>query len=210
MKHFIFLIFLCNTILLSSCVAHSDNRFIKHKNTQEKFIDYGDIQSNNALTKKYIKVVDKTKIYSNIDNRSIVVTQAVEGDIFEIDAISDKWYRFFIMSGEYRYLLKQHAITTNNVPALPKSENKRKEINEMLILAEKKARIEAENKYPNPWGNSPVPINWEDKYKERIDKLIDLQRILQDRYALYVCQKYNISTIRHIELLVEGHNKKWR
>lgn len=139
----------------------------------------------------YVKVTaDTAEIRVGAASGSDLVGHAIQGDIFNLEGESGAWYEIDVTSGEYRYLPQAAAIVVKDEPSVPSSVSRRKEIIMEMTRAEDRATCEALERYP-----------------DRIERQIDYERLLQDRYQLRVAQKYRFPVARWDSLMTEGARK---
>ena len=154
-----------------------------------------------AEEKKYIKIVGETaNIHFAPNTSSQLICRAKKGNIFELTGETKEWYKINLFSGEWRYVLKSLSDTTKYTISLPKEISTRRKIFMSLLKAEDKAFAEANLKYPTMVNFKPT---------NNIEKNIDYNRILNDRYQLEVMQKYKVHPPINIKLTVEAITKEW-
>lgn len=85
------------------------------------------------------------------------------------------------------------------------SELERQNIYYEIGKAEKKARVEAEEKYPTDLNCVSVKTQ-----EENQEKNLELERKLTDKYRNEVFEKYGISDTVATKIVTEGVNKKWK
>lgn len=125
-----------------------------------------------------------------------VITQARSGDVFEFRERDGDWLAILMFSGEYRYVHASLARPTDSVPAQPDEATRRRAF-QALVRAEDRATAEADHQIP-PTARGTIERN------------IDLQRILDDRYKLDVCHRFDgIQPAHYNSLKVEGVRKGW-
>ena len=145
------------------------------------------------FSQEYIKVnIDEVNIRFSSNNSSAFVAKGMKGDIFKLEETKGEWYAFYICSGEYRYIHKSSVQLINSIPLLTSSVETRKKLFKELFRVEGKAIEEADLKYSND-----------------LDKLIDYQRILEDRYKLIVFRNFSIPTPYYNKIITEGATNKW-
>ncbi|NOQ24447.1 MAG: SH3 domain-containing protein [Bacteroidales bacterium] len=141
----------------------------------------------------YIQII---KYDANIrlkpSSSSVVITQALNGNIFKLINEKDAWFEILIFSGEYRYIHKSLCKKTDYVISLPESEQLRKTVFLELLNGEDKAQRVADKNYPN------------DIYKN-----IDYARSLNDKYKLDVLNKFGLQPPIYSKIILEGIKKKW-
>ncbi|MBA7549084.1 hypothetical protein ES705_41557 [subsurface metagenome] len=131
------------------------------------------------------------------------VCDAREGDIFELIGKEGDWYKINMFSGEWRYIHAIYVKPTNKLPAYPDDDSVRQEIFLALLEAENKALEEADKKYPY-W-----PISGRKAPEGNIEKNIDYQRILDDKYSLDVFHKFIVQPPIYTKIIVESLQKDW-
>jgi hypothetical protein len=104
-----------------------------------------------------------------------------------------------MFSGEYRYIYKSECKKINYTIVLPENEQTRRAVFKALLNAEDKAQAEADKKYPIIVGSTEKDIN----------KNLDYQSILDDRYKLEVLNKFNLQPPIYGKISFEGANEKW-
>ena len=125
---------------------------------------------------------------------STVVGSAGVGDIFHRVGKTGAWYAVEMFSGETRYIHASLAEPIEDSPPLPNSEATRKMAFEGLLRAEDRSFVEADARIPS----SDAAANTE------------LQRILEDRYRLKVCQGFSdIHPFHFQKIQLEGVEKGW-
>lgn len=150
--------------------------------------------SSSLFAEGYIKLnQDEINIRFSPNSNSTVVAKGMKGDLFTLEETVGDWYGISMFSGEYRYIQKSLAVKVTALPPLTSSTETKKQIFKELYKVEGKAISEASNKYPND-----------------IDKEIDLQRILDDRYKLVVFRKYSVPPPYYYKIIAEGANKGWQ
>jgi len=102
-----------------------------------------------------------------------------------------------MFSGEYRYIHKSLCKKVNHTPLLPENEQIRKQLFIALFQAEGRAIEEADKKYP-------IQMNG-----QNINKNIDFNRLLDDRYKLAVFNRFNLQPTIYSKLIMEGATKRW-
>ena len=146
-----------------------------------------------ALADEYIKIIkDVVNIRFEPNTSSTIIAKGKKGDVFELVESEGKWYSIYMFSGEKRYLFKSLSKKINDAPGLPKSTKIKIKVFRELKKSEHRATNQAVAKYPND-----------------INKQIDFERLLDDRYKLIIFQKYAISPARYNKLAVEGIENGW-
>ncbi|MFC2152187.1 SH3 domain-containing protein [Bacteroidota bacterium] len=141
----------------------------------------------------YIQVIkSNVNIRFAASSSSNLITQAKNGNIFEMTDEKDGWYAINMFSGEYRYIHKSLCKKVDYVLEIPESEQLRKTIFLAILNAEDKAQVDADKKYPN-----------------NIYANIDYSRILVDKYKLNALNKFNIQPPVYSKLILEGVKKRW-
>lgn len=141
---------------------------------------------------EYIMVNREVGVKLEPKDESEELTKAQVGDIFIFDEDFGDWFSVFIFSGEPRYIKKTSAKFINEFPKKQLSEGLRKKVFFELVQMEDKATKEAETKYP-----------------DNLDKQIDYERALADRYKLGVCHRYGINTPQGRAIQLEGVVNNW-
>ncbi len=141
----------------------------------------------------YIQVIKSdVNIRFSPSSSSSVITQAKNGDVFELVNEKGAWFEITMFSGEYRYIYKSLCKKTGYVLSLPESGQFRKTVFLALLNAEDKAQRVADKNYPN------------DIYKN-----IDYARSLNDKYKLDVLHKFDLQPPIYSKIILEGVKKKW-
>jgi len=142
---------------------------------------------------EYIQVTaSSVNIRFSPSTSSTVITQAKEGNIFELVGESGDWYKILMFAGEHRCIYKTMCEKVTYSIAIPGSEQTRKAVFMELVKTEDRAQAEADRRYPT------------DIYKN-----IDYSRLLNDRYKLAVMNKYHLQPPVYYKIIVEGVDKKW-
>jgi len=144
---------------------------------------------------QYLRVIGSSvNVREEPNVGSTVIGTAGVGDIFHRVEKTGAWYAIRMFSGETRYIHASFAEPTESSPPLPNSEATRKMAFEGFLRAEDRSFIEAEATIPS----SDVIANAE------------LQRILDDRYKLKVCQGFpDIHPFHFERIKEEGVQKGW-
>jgi len=125
---------------------------------------------------------------------SAVVGKADRGDVFRLVGRRGSWYKIVLFTGEPRYVHRALARKTRYRLSLPRSSRKRGEIREAVLKAEKRAVEAAARKYPIP--RNAATRRWE----KTIDKAIDYELLLTDRYDLVVFHHFGVQAPAYDEL----------
>jgi len=148
-----------------------------------------------AVQGQYLRVTGSSvNVRQGPDVGSTVVGTAGLGDVFHRLGRTEEWYVIKMFSGEKRYIHASLAEPTESSPALPGSETTRRMAFEGFLRAEDRSFVEAEGRIPSSdeLGNA------------------ELQRILDDRYRLHVCQGFpNIHPFHFEKIQLEGVQKGW-
>lgn len=131
----------------------------------------------------YVVATQDADIFINSDKNSGTVTEAKAGDVFTLNEVSGDWYEIYMFSGEPRYLKQSVANDTTESPEIPASVVK---ACQEIVNAEDQAVSDTEQEFPN-----------------NIDKQIEHERILMDRYKMPIFQEYNIPPSHSSELTLE-------
>lgn len=130
----------------------------------------------------YIQISsNETAIFTESNLSSDMVIQANKGEIFKLESYNQEWVTIKMFSGELRYLKKE---VVNFIFELPDEFNK-------LSLKPKHCeeiesiRIEAEQQAISIWGNN-------------LEKRVEYEKFLFDKYMLNIFRKYNIKTINNL------------
>ncbi len=146
---------------------------------------------------KYIRIIgDRVNIRFAPSTSSVVVAFARAGDIFELADMSGDWYEIYMFSGEARYVHKSLAVVSEYRVTLPQSVATRRTVFKAFVKAEDRATAEADRRYP--------PTN-----RQNIERNIDYQRILDDRYKLDVTQQHGVQPPIYRKLVAEGLKNGW-
>ena len=141
----------------------------------------------------YVKIIlPGVDIKFSPSSSSKTITQAINGNIFELSEEKGDWYGIFMFSGELRYIQKSTCVKIKYDQNLPKDVQFKKMVFKSIVVAEDKAQAEADVKYPT------------DIYKN-----IDYMRILVDKYKLEVLNKYKLQPPVYQELKIEGVKENW-
>ena len=153
------------------------------------------------MAEKYIEV---TAAHANIRTAplkgSAKVATARKGDIFHYSGTEDAWAGIILFSGQVRHI---HSTLVKQVfyePVLPKEE-KAIRIFQALHYVEGLARKHAASKYPLRNGDRPS--------NEQLKKQLERQYLLDDRYKLEVCHKYNVPPALYNPLVQTGVEQAW-
>jgi len=148
---------------------------------------------NYSFGQDFIQVTNSgVNIRFSPSTSSTVITQATQGNIFELVGETGDWYKILMFAGEHRYIYKTMCKKVAYSIVLPESEQTRKAVFKAVVKAEDKAQAEADKKYPT-----------------EIFKNIDYSRILNDRYKLAVMNSYHLQPPIYYKIIVEGVKKKW-
>lgn len=136
-----------------------------------------------SASAKYVRV---TSEFANIrlmpDTKSIIIGKASENDIFGYEGEENDWVKINMFSGEHRYIHHNLVKVINyDIPA-PFSNYICPYLMKRLEEAEDKSLVESDNKYP--LGNS-----------ENVEKNIEYQRILLDRYILEIFHEFDLQSV---------------
>jgi hypothetical protein len=125
---------------------------------------------------------------------SAIVGAAEEGDIFLSQGRTGDWFAVKLFSAEDRYIHVSLAEPTESLPALPVSEEIRRNAFEGFLRAGDRAFIEASRKI----------LSTETRTRN------ELQQLLEDRYHLRICHSFpGIHPIHFAKIREEGLRKRW-
>lgn len=147
-----------------------------------------------ATGQKYVQVTGQ-KVNIREGPGGAVFSQAQAGDLFKFGKRQGEWFAIFMFAGEYRYIHASLARRTDVVPPLP-NEATRRQAFQALVRAEDRALTEADRRIP--------PNNM-----DAINKNIDLNRLLNDKYKLVEFHRYGMVAVQYDTLRVEGIRRKW-
>lgn len=145
---------------------------------------------------------DRVNIRTNTTTSSTIVAKALKDDVFRLSEEKDQWWEIYIFSGEARYIYKSLADIVDYQVSLPSPESTRRELFKAFLQAEDRATAEADRKYPlaDQYGR-PISGN--------INKNIDYQRMLNDRYKLEITHSFGIQPPIYTKIAIEGVQKSW-
>ena len=150
---------------------------------------------NIAVAQDYVAITG-TSVNIRAAPNGTVVAQARSGDIFESKGHEGDWFKVLMFSGEYRYVHTSVVQIAAQAPGLPDEATRRRAF-QALVHAEDLATAEADQQIsPNTLAN--------------IKRNIDLQRILDDRYKLEACHRFEaIQPVHYQALVIEGLQRGW-
>jgi uncharacterized protein YgiM (DUF1202 family) len=147
-----------------------------------------------ALAQEYV-VVTGESVNIRSGPGGAVVGQARSGDVFELQGREGEWFSILMFSGEYRSVHSSLVRASPSAPSQP-SEAIRRRAFQAFVRAEDRATAEADRQI--------LPTNL-----AAIERNIDLQRLLDDRYKLEVCHQFSVHAVHYNTLKVEGIRKGW-
>ncbi len=139
-------------------------------------------------------VSDQVPIRFGSGVTSQVVATGRKGDVFRLSSEKQGWFEIYMFSGEGRFVAKAAAQPVAYKLALPDSLSRRQEIYRALGKAEDRSFAEADKKYP----------------EAMLEKNIEYQRILDDRYKLDVMHQFGVQPPIYRPLNLEGAKARWR
>ena len=156
-----------------------------------------------ALVTFPLVVLSQDYVVVTVDNANIriapdgtVITKAQSGDVFELRGRNGDWLSILMFSGEYRAMAATLARRIELAPTQADEATRRRAF-QAFVQAEDRATAEADRQIPV---SSPATIN----------RNIDLQRVLDDRYKLAVCHQFNeIQPVHYKAIVIEGLQKGW-
>ena len=145
-----------------------------------------------AKEKKCIKIIkNNVNIRMGPSIYSVIVGQARQNDIFELEGEEGQWFKIIMFSGEWRYVHKSLAEPVHYHISLPLAS-----IQEILIerlgQAEDRAMTEADMLYP---------LNTPKNVQRNMQKNAEYKRLLEDRYKLIIFHEFNVQPAIYTELL---------
>jgi len=147
-------------------------------------------KSQKEEVKKVVEIsVDECNIYASPDSSSIIVAQAQQGDMFELEGEEIGYYKITMFSGEWRYVPKSAANSVEYRVSLP-SDSVCRIIWDAGGKIETQSMKESDSKYPL-------------QNKDNINNNIEYFRILVDRYKLDLFRKYRIQPPVYGKILVK-------
>lgn len=87
------------------------------------------------------------------------------------------------------------------------TEEKRKEVYRLLVEAEDRAQMEAERQYP--LADPLKPGYSQSKVEEQLDKQLELNRTLQEKFKKDLARRYGLTNDQLAEIGVEAYKKNW-
>lgn len=151
--------------------------------------------SSTGLAQQYVRVTADALNVRTVPGGGTIIGQAVRDDVFELRGQRGIWYEINMFSGEYRYIHSNYAAVVASLPPQP-AEPIRRLAFQALVRAEDRAFAEADRRIP--------PTS-----RAAIERNIDLQRVLDDRYKLKVSHEYQIQPAHYNKLKIEGIRKNW-
>jgi len=116
------------------------------------------------------------------DIESVIIGEALEGDIFEYMGDENDWIKINMFSGEHRYIHSSLVKVVNYGISVPFSNNICQSLMKELGEAEDRVLVESDEKY----SLSSV---------ENLERNIEYQKILLDRYVLEIFHKYSLQPV---------------
>lgn len=152
-----------------------------------------------SASAKYVRV---TSEFANIrlmpDTESIIIGRAFENNIFGYEGEENDWIKINMFSGEHRYIHHNLVKVINYDISASFSNYICPYLMKRLEEAENKSLVESDNKYP--LGNS-----------ENVEKNIEYQRILLDRYILEIFHEFDLQPVVYqiaLTRCIEGPQSK--
>lgn len=143
---------------------------------------------------KYIKVASS---YANIRSKptkySTKVAVAQKDDIYIYQGMVDSWVQVFMFSGEPRFIYNKLVRPVQYTPELPKDDVVKRVFKALYYvegLSKKHAKEQA-------------------KSGDDQEKIIQRQRLLDDKYKLEVCHKYGVQPALYNHITNMGVEKGW-
>lgn len=151
--------------------------------------------TNTMAQERYVKLVaDQVPIRFAPSRTGQLVATGRKGDVFRLSAEKPSWFEIYMFSGEARFIAKASAQVAEYKLVLPDSVFRRQEIYRALGKAEDRSFAEADRKYQ----------------ASAVDKNIEYQRILDDRYKLEIMHQFGVQPPIYRPLNVEGAKARWR
>ena len=152
-----------------------------------------------SASAEFVKV---TSEFANIrimpDTESIIIGKAFENDIFGYEGEENDWIKINMFSGEHRYIHHNLVKVINYGISAPFSNDICQSLMNRLDEAEDRSLVESDNKYPlSNSGN--------------MEKNIEYQRILLDRYILEIFHEFDLQPIVYqiaVTRCIEGSQSK--
>lgn len=157
--------------------------------------DEAEIVDESITLDQDLIVITDDEVYIRTEPNGTVIGQAQPGDVFEIGGTDGDWFMIHMFSGEYRYVHSSLALHTDSLPR-QQDEATRRSAFQALVNAEDRASAEADRRIP------PATV-------EDINRNIDLQRLLDDRYKLEVCHRFGVQPAYYNTIKLEGIRKGW-
>ena len=152
-----------------------------------------------SASAEFVKV---TSEFANIrvmpDTESIIIGKASENDIFGYEGEENDWIKINMFSGEHRYIHHNLVKVINYGISATFSNDICQSLMNRLDEAEDRSLVESDNKYP--LSNS-----------ENMEKNIEYQRILLDRYILEIFHEFDLQPIVYqiaVTRCIEGSQSK--
>ena len=150
----------------------------------------------------FAQFVRVTSEFANIrlmpDTESIIIGKAFENDIFGYEGEENDWIKINMFSGEHRYIHHNLVKVINYGISAPFSNDICQSLMNRLDEAEDRSLVESDNKYPlSNSGN--------------MEKNIEYQRILLDRYILEIFHEFDLQPIVYqiaVTRCIEGSQSK--
>jgi len=145
-----------------------------------------------AEEKKCVRIIkNNVNIRMGSSTSYVIVGQAKENDIFELEGEQGQWFKIIMFSGEWRYVHKSLAEPVYYHVSLPPVSIQETLI-ERLGQAEDRAMAEADMLYP---------LNTPEDVQKNMQKNIEYERLLEDRYKLIIFHEFNVQPAIYTELL---------
>ena len=149
---------------------------------------------NPLFGQDYLRIIKSgVNIRFGPSSSSRIITQAKNGNIFELTEEKGDWYGIIMFSGEYRYIPKSMCEKIKYNLSLPQDIQLRKKVFNSILTVEDKAQVDEDAKFP------PSDIN----------KNIEYNRILNDKYKLDIINKFNLQPPIYSKLISEGAKNRW-
>lgn len=152
-----------------------------------------------STSAKFVRVTSElADIQILPDKTSIIIGEAFKNDIFEFIGEDNEWIKINIFSGEYRYIHQSFVQVLEYGISAPFSDDLCPLLMQGLVDAEDKSLAEANDKYPITNG-------------ENVEKNIEYERILLDRYKLKIFHEFDLQPIIYqiaVTRCIEGSQSK--
>lgn len=154
---------------------------------------------NCSTSAKFVKVTSELADIKILPIKtSIIIGEAFKNDIFEFVGEESEWIKIKIFSGEYRYIHQSFVKVLDCGISAPFSDDLCPLLMQRLVDAEEKSLSEANDKYPITNG-------------ENVEKNIEYERILLDRYKLKIFHEFDLQPVIYqiaLTRCIEGSQSK--